>query len=355
MRFIPDKPILKRRPSVAKRPCKSTYTNTSFPSAGFPGAKQSGIALLVILLIVAAVAALATQMHWQHRISMRRISNLSNVQQARQFAGGGENWAREILLEDLRDSTSDHLNEVWATALPPLPIDGGAIQGRMQDLQAHFNINNLINRTGAINADALEQFRRLLLNLKLEPDLANAITDWLDADNYPEFPGGAEDASYSSLSHPYRTANHFITDISELRAVQGIDQQTFATLKPHISALPINTAININTAAAEVLLSISQNLSISDVEAFLEQRELSPFENISEFYTLTKLDANKEPALIDTQSEFFLAEIEVLLHERLYRRHTYLYRDLQTGSVSAYQRIHNPDALPTTMTTVMTP
>jgi len=121
--------------------------------------KQSGVALLSILLIVAVVVALATQMHWQHRISLRRISNLHNIQQAKLYAIGGENWAREILIEDLRNSTIDHLAEDWSAALPPLPIEGGAIQGQMLDLQGRFNINNILDSTGSIdenNNDQLE-------------------------------------------------------------------------------------------------------------------------------------------------------------------------------------------------------
>ena len=49
-------------------------------------------------------------------------------------------WAgllwRDILRQDQVDSfESDHLGEAWAIELPPLPVDGGAISGRVEDLQ----------------------------------------------------------------------------------------------------------------------------------------------------------------------------------------------------------------------------
>jgi len=50
--------------------------------------QQQGIAIIAILLIVATVAALATQMHWQHRISLKRIDNIINLQQAKQYLLG---------------------------------------------------------------------------------------------------------------------------------------------------------------------------------------------------------------------------------------------------------------------------
>ena len=310
-----------------------------------PVNKEQGIAIIAILLIVATVAALATQMHWQHRISVKRISNLLNLQQAKQYLTGGENWAREILVEDLRDNTTDHLGEVWASSLPSLPIDGGAIQGRLIDLQARFNLNSIIDSKGNIKPESLKQFERLLQILEIDPNIASAVGDWLDTNNYPEFPGGAEDETYTSLERPYKTANHFITDISELMSVKGINKAIYAKLKEHVSALPLDVSLNVNTANSEVLQSLSSRLTPKDVSELLDQRSLGAFENINEFYNLSNIQVNEVKASLETQTEYFLVEIEVSLQERIHRRHTYLYRDLQSGNVTAYQRIDSPTPL----------
>ena len=308
--------------------------------------KQNGIAIIAILLIVATVAALATQMNWQHRISLKRINNLLTLQQAKQYITGGENWAREILVEDLRENTSDHLGEIWASSLPVLPIDGGAIQGRLVDLQARFNINSLIDSKGQIKPESLKQFERLLQILDIDPNIAAAVGDWLDTDNYPEFPGGAEDETYSSLDKPYKTANHFITDISELMSIKGINKAIYDKLKGHVCALPLNVSLNVNTANPEVLQSLTPQITTNDISEVLDQRAVGPFENINEFFNLSNIQTKDVQAPLDTQTEYFLLEIEVSLQERIYRRHTYLYRDLQSGSVTAYQRIETPDAMP---------
>ena len=306
---------------------------------------QQGIAIIAILLIVATVAALATQMHWQHRISVKRISNLLNLQQAKQYLTGGENWARQILVEDLRDNTTDHLGEIWASPLPPLPIDGGAIQGRLIDLQARFNLNSIIDAKGNIKPESLKQFERLLQILDIDTSIASAVGDWLDTNNYPEFPGGAEDETYTSLERPYKTANHFITDISELMSVKGINKAIYAKLKEHVCALPLNVSLNINTANPEVLQSLSSRLTPKDISELLDQRSLGAFENINEFYNLSNIRVDDVKATLETQTEYFLVEIEVSLQERIHRRHTYLYRDLQSGNVTAYQLIDSPTPL----------
>lgn len=264
------------------------------------------------------------------------------MQQAKQYLTGGENWAREILAQDLRENTIDHLGESWASSLPALPIDGGAIQGRVIDLQSRFNLNSIIDAKGNIDPEALDQFKRLLVVLELDPSIASAVADWLDTDNYPEFPGGAEDETYSSLQRPYKAANHFITDISELMSVKGINKAIYDTLRHEVCALPLGVSLNVNTANSAVLQSLSTNLTTNDIAELLDQRSLGPFENINDFFNLSNIQINQVQAPLDTQSEYFLAEIEVSLHERILRRHTYLYRDLQSGNVSAYQRIESP-------------
>jgi len=227
-----------------------------------------------------------------------------------------------------------------------LPIDGGAIQGRLVDLQARFNLNSLIDIEGKIKPESLEQFERLLQILEIDPSIASAVADWIDTDNFPEFPGGAEDETYGSLDRPYKTANHFITDITELMSVKGIDKAIYLRLKDHVCALPLNARINVNTVTPRVLQSLSSQLTESDVNEVLDQRSLGPFENINEFFNLSNIRVEDVQAPLDTQTEYFLVEIEVSLQDRIHRRHTYLYRDLQTGNVSAYQRIDSPNALP---------
>ena len=45
-----------------------------------------------------------------------------------------ESWVASILRNDLADSTTDHLGELWATQLPGLPIEGGEVFGVIEDL-----------------------------------------------------------------------------------------------------------------------------------------------------------------------------------------------------------------------------
>src|SRR3546814_6905391 len=82
----------------------------------------------------------------------------------------------------------------------------------------------------------------------LAASIAAAAADWIDTDDRP-LPDGAEDDTYARAAIPYRTANRFVADASELRAMRGVTPAIYATLRPWICALPTSdlSPINVNT------------------------------------------------------------------------------------------------------------
>ena len=242
--------------------------------------KSRGVALITAMLISALASIVAYNLAWDNALDVRRTMVLLNHDQAVQVALGAESWVIGILHQDLEDSQTDHLAEIWATELPGLPIDGGEVFGRVEDLQGRFNINNLIDDTGEVDPESLEQFRRLLVALELDPRFAGIAADWLDANLDAGFPDGAEDPIYTGMTPPYRSPNQALTSISELAALEGMDKQTFDALAPHVTALPGRLAINVNTATPAVLQSLDDNVSMTAVEALLSEREEGGFADI---------------------------------------------------------------------------
>jgi general secretion pathway protein K len=232
------------------------------------------------MIVFALAAIVATDLAWDNALDVRRTRMLLFRDQAVQVALGAESWIASILRQDLAETESDHLGEIWASDLPPLPIDGGEVFGVIEDLQGRFNVNNLIGSNGEVDEATLEQFRRLLTALQLDPRLAGIIADWLDPDLDAAFPDGAEDPIYTGRLPPYRAANQLISSIGELAAIEGMDKISFDTLEPHIVALPGRTSINVNTATAFVLQSLDEGLTPGDVEGLLSERETGGFANI---------------------------------------------------------------------------
>jgi general secretion pathway protein K len=274
-----------------------------------PPCRQRGVALITAILITALVSSVALNLAWDNALDLRRTMTLLYRDQAVQVAMGAESWVQSILGDDLAETETDHLGEIWASELPGLPVQSDVVQGELfgviEDLQGRFNINNLVDQNGEIDELALEQFRRLLLVLELDPRIAGIAADWIDANQEAGFPDGAEDAIYTGFIPAYRTPNLPITHATELAALEGMDKESFDILAPHIVALPGRTGINVNTATAAVLQSLDENLTASDVESLISERENGGFADLQNTFS-TLVAPEVLPQLEETTSYFQL-------------------------------------------------
>ena len=131
-----------------------------------------------------------------------------------------------------------------------------------------------------------------------------------------------------NLEQPYRTANIPLQSISELRLIKGFeDPQVYAAVLPHVCAFGVNTPININTATAEVLKSLADDLTDSDIEKIIEQRNDTAFNNTSELISSSNLDkktTSTEGLSVDTeyfmlQTESTIGQVRVITYSIIHR------------------------------------
>ena len=221
--------------------------------------RQRGVALITAVLMVALATMLAVDVGFRGFLDQRRSGTLFALDQGYEIALGAEAWAADFLKKDMQDSKTDHLGETWARPLPPLPIDGGTVEGRLEDMQGRFNLNNLIHTDGTPNPEAVKQLERILAMLEIEPNWATAMADWIDQDTQPGFPDGAEDTVYTGQDPPHLAANMPVTRVSELMVLPGFGAERFARLKPFVSALPVGTPLNVCTAPGVVLDALSDD------------------------------------------------------------------------------------------------
>ncbi len=275
--------------------------------------QQQGVALITVMLILALATVLAVSMSSRQQLDIHRSANVFNFEQAYQYVLGAESWAKQILKRDYDDNKTDSARDDWATVLPPLPIEGGQMSGQLEDIQAKFNINNLV-QNGKAQDIYVERFKRLLRNLELNEELAAVIVDWLDPNVESSF-SGAEDNEYLSFSPAYRTANQAMADISELILLNGVDFETFEKLRPFICVLQSESEINVNTASAEVLSSIVKDLTLEDAKTLVEDRDKDVHEKLEDFlqHPLLKQKKVKKEGLSVSSNYFQLnstAQIE---------------------------------------------
>ena len=105
------------------------------------------------------------------------------------------------------------------------------------------------------------------------------------------------------------------------------DPLVYATVLPHVCAFGVNTPININTATTEVLRSLADDLTDSDIEKIIEQRNDTAFNNINEFTSSSNLKdkiGSTEGLSVDTeyfmlQTESTIGQVRVLGYSIIHR------------------------------------
>ena len=244
--------------------------------------RQRGAAIIVAMLIMALASAAAIAALQQQDLALRQLTTARDYEQATWVLKGGAHWARSILYQDGRISAIDHGGELWASGLPRTDIEQGTVSGEITDQQGLFNVNNLALEERASARD-IEMFRRLLEAIGLNADLAQAIADWIDADDEALPAAGAEDDYYLRLPSPYRAANQPVVELSELLRVRGMDEASLARLRGFATALPRRTPVNVNLAPPELLLVMVPGLTPEEARALASTRVQAPFRSLEEF------------------------------------------------------------------------
>ena len=314
--------------------------------------KQEGAALLIALVIMTISMGIAANIMFRQQLHTRLASNISNLEQAYPYATAIEDWSRTILSRDLEESPdSDDLTEVWAQEIPPIPIPGGTMTGRLFDLQAKLNLNNVFPPEKPIEEDpeppvqgappptpeelrlikdqnryliAKQRITRLLETIDPEEaigpalNFADTVQDWIDEDSETA-PGGAESDYYQTQDPSYNTANSLLVSETELRLLKDIDTDAYKLLRKHVTTLPEYTPVNVNTASMEVMQALG--FTQEAAENIITVREEDPIKSMEDFLALavvseaTQSPEGEEPAVyeqdLSVTSDYFLLQGEI--------------------------------------------
>jgi general secretion pathway protein K len=303
------------------------------------GQRQRGAAVILAMLIVALAAMAAVSLLQQQDLALRQLTTARDYEQATWVLKGGAQWARSILWQDGRTSRVDHAGELWASGLPPTDIEQGTIGGEISDQQGLFNVNNLALEAKASARD-IEAFRRLLAAIGLNANLAQAIADWIDADDEALPEAGAEDEYYLRLPAPYRAANQPVVELGELLRVRGMDEASLARLRGFATALPRRTAVNVNLASPELLYALVPGLTLEESRVLAAGRAKAPFRSLDEFQErLPRRDLKWIEGTLAVGSEHFMVRGRATVGRADVRMEALVQRDGANLPVVVWQRM----------------
>ncbi|MGV6801442.1 MAG: type II secretion system minor pseudopilin GspK [bacterium] len=214
---------------------------------------QKGAALIIVLLLVASMSILATEMILTSRQATQKTYYTTAYAQSYWYGLGAETLSSSVLKAQWQANPAhDAKSDAWFK--PQIfPFETGQITAQLKDHTACFNVNSLIkideDNQRIADPSRVSEFTLLLTALGLDEftsdALAALVVDWQDSDSYRRA-GGAEDNDYSRAVPPYRAGNTAFADVSEFRALAGIDAEFYHDIKPFLCALPGPAASNIN-------------------------------------------------------------------------------------------------------------
>lgn len=271
-----------------------------------PIKKLNGGALLTALFIMTLVAIVATAMSTRLQLDIYRTrlivihDKLYLASQAVTF------WS----LNELNDPKNifSKLNTQGMVATYPqnmASIDNQVtLSGGLYDLQARFNLNNLVEKKFTLPfINLLGQIYPNSNNMD-KVNSAIALKNWLM--NYDLSRGkDAYTSYYHALKPPYNPGHQLMKSISELRLVKDVDAALYLALEPFVTVLPETTPINLNTASKKVLMSIGNGLNESQVNELIMARGENGITDLKEINELIKkIDLPTQQ--ITLESNYFL-------------------------------------------------
>jgi general secretion pathway protein K len=285
---------------------------------------QRGVAVVTALLLTTLAVTIVASLFWQQQVQVRSIENQRLQLQKNWIMRGALDWASMILRASSKQFQYDYLGQPWAAPLADTRLDqyvedgqavgdaGDAIlSGNIVDAQSRYNLNNL-SVNGTPSPDEVAAFKRLLSYLRLPPTLATAAAQAI-AQGLPAAPSAPPPVpGQQGTATAAASATLPMLQVDDLLSVPGFTPDIVRQLQDYVVVLPWTggpTAINANTASAEVLASRFPNLSLAQATTLVAMRRTAPFTDTSNF-TAQLLNLFQisvpETAKIAVSSNFFL-------------------------------------------------
>lgn len=275
--------------------------------------QQKGSAIISALFLMGIVSMLAVTMLTRQNIEIRRTETIFQEERLLTQIKWVELWAINQLTITAQQLSENQnyisLDQNWAEPLTEFQQEGIWLSGEMSDMQAKFNINNLLaetTKTTPEGATAPEEN-------KIETPQNNQ--EEIAKENLEKNAKTIEEVKKNPFDKetPYTTAWMFarlIANVSDesLAAGQGITENLIYWLKPEItewenayiqSPKPYRAAHQLMQSVSELrLVQYMQNPIVDNLQNYVVA-----FSDINSQSTAPSEPQNMEPAQIETKSE----------------------------------------------------
>ena len=305
--------------------------------------RQRGAALLTAMIIVTLVVTLAASMVWQQWRAVQVEAAERGRTQAAWILAGALDWARLILKENTGTNRPTTLGDPWATPLAEARLstflatdksntDDGPeafLSGSIADMQARFNLSNLLLADGKVAPLQRDALMRLCAAIGVDPGVAQTIANGLLA---------------ATGTDPQANAPLLPRSVDQLGWL-GVDAATIKLLAPYVVLLEPGTPVNVNTASREVLMAAIKDLDAATAERLIQLRQRAPFKELASLQvqipTLTLA-----PGTVEVRSTFFEVRAKIRLADRVLVERSLVHRKGAQIEVLRRERTASLDEVP---------
>ncbi len=306
---------------------------TSRPNSLRPARpSQRGAALVIAMLLTALGAAVAVQMIVPLSGWLEREYRARDTQASYTLADAAASWAMTVLAADARLGPVDHYGELWATALPPTPVEGGTIEGRITDLQASFNLNNVAPQ-GVKSAANIALARTLFSQSGLDSKLVDALVDAVDRDETTN-DGQSERQRYGRALR-----NAPLQSFNDLLDVPGFDERAVRALAATTIVLPEATPINANTAPRALIAAAFPAATSDAIDKAIARRTQQPFSSGGDIATV--IGQPNADGVFSGNTQYFAVESLIRFERVAHRVQLHIFRPTSARPVLISRIISN--------------
>ena len=307
---------------------------------------ERGVALLLALLVLALLVALILEFDSDARREYRDAAAFRDNFKATVLTRAAVQAARAVLQQDLlKDKQTgqfyDAPTDLWAFPIEKYAIGDGLMTAQIEDERGKLNLNDLANADPNAKKGKVLTVKRLFNLLQINPDVVDAIVDWVDVDDVPEA-AGAESVYYQSLRPAYRAANGPLQTLREIRLIKGMTPEIIDKLLRYVTVYPQDgeSRVNINTADFMVLQALDPRITQSMAGEIIQSRPFKTIQDLDRVGSFAEIA--KELRLLnvyDVKSDMFSARMLLTVNETTKSGAVVLQRDQATGnSVVRYFR-----------------
>ncbi|HVO66919.1 MAG TPA: type II secretion system minor pseudopilin GspK [Syntrophales bacterium] len=250
---------------------------------------QKGMALVIVLLIMAIMTAMVVEFASATYTANAALYNWKDAQNLSFAAKSGINLAVKVASDNYERYSYTYPGTVVVPVPNVLENFEGKVIVKVEDENAKLNLNSLVLPNGTLNKGAYGSFKKLLMNLELDEQIADKVADWINRNRK---------TTLSPLET--RAKNAYLNSVDELWLIA--DSKVCEKLVPFITVYGIGgvyaNIININTASVPVLIALDDMMTSTLAERIVNYRSIEPFKSTSDIVKVAGFEGPLGQSLI---------------------------------------------------------